>query len=119
MSRQVLVDIVNNIFGQNWILLPDEKGEGEKNDGEERTEEPQKNDNQLDWKFVMPSRKAVRQYMQDAAALNFQHVAGGVITLGTDDTIKLSRRTAFDVKTGIVTVVDTSDVGEKRRKTFS
>ena len=30
---------------------------------------------QLDWKFVMPSRKVVRQYMQDAAALNFQHVA--------------------------------------------
>ena len=67
--------------------------------------------NQLDWKFVMPSRKAVPQYMQDAAALNFQHVAeymqaakkaGGVITLGICDTVKLSGRTAFDVKTGIV-----------------
>ena len=28
VSRQVLVDIANNIFGPNWILLPDEKDEG-------------------------------------------------------------------------------------------
>ena len=28
--------------------------------------------------------------------------AEGVMTLGTDDTVKLSGRTAFDVKTGIV-----------------
>ena len=28
VSRQVLVDIANNISGQNWILLPDEKEEG-------------------------------------------------------------------------------------------
>ena len=41
MSRHVLVDIANNIFGPNRILLPDEKEEGEKNDGEERTEEPE------------------------------------------------------------------------------
>ena len=41
VSRQVLVDIANNIISPNWILLPDEKEEGEKIDGEERTEEPE------------------------------------------------------------------------------
>ena len=41
VSRQVLMNIANNMSGQNWILLPDEKEEGEKNDGEERTEKPE------------------------------------------------------------------------------
>ena len=56
----------------------------------------------------------MHNYIEDAAIFNFQHVAetmveakenGGVLTLGTDDTVKLAGRTAFDVKTGIVTVI--------------
>ena len=62
----------------------------------------------------MPSRKTMRNYIEDAAILNFQYAAetmiatkesGGVLTLGTDDTVKLAGRSSFDFKTGVEPII--------------
>ena len=42
-----------------------------------------------------------------------------MLTLGTDDTVKLAVRTTYGVKTGVVTVINSFDSGKKARKTFS
>ena len=125
VSREILVDIANNLFEQNWVILPDKK---EDRDGEIEDQEAEIIERQLDWRSVMPGRKAVRNYIHHDAILNFQYIAeymleskesGAVLTLGTDDTVKLAGRTAYGVKTGVVTVINSFDSGKKARKTFS
>ena len=88
------------------MVLPENKEERELHNKDDDLPE-----NQLDWRHVMPCRKAVRDYIYDAAILNFQYIAEYLME---SNTVKLAGRKAFDIKTSVVTVVNQSEEGKAK-----
>ena len=127
-QRQVaplLAYIMNKLAGQNW-QPPTEETETLECDDKEADPKLGKRKKMRDLTFVLPSRKCIHRKLEDAAMLNFKHVAesiektkeaGGTVTAGWDDTVKASGHRLHDVKSGRVTCVTTEmdkDGNQKR-----
>ena len=118
-QRQVaplLVHIMNKLGGQTWEP-PSEESERLECAEETIPEDGPtvgKRKKMRDLTFVLPSRKCLQRKLEDAALLNFQHVAetierthaaGGTATAGWDDTTKAAGHRVHDVKSGRITCV--------------
>lgn len=126
-QRQVaplLSYVMNKLAGQKWEPPTEESEKLECGDIED---DPRlgKRKKVRDLTFVLPSRKCLHKKLEDAAMLNFQHVAetvaktqeeGGTVTLGWDDTVKASGHRVHDVKSGRVTCVTTKVDEEGKEK---
>ncbi|ESP02454.1 hypothetical protein LOTGIDRAFT_172011 [Lottia gigantea] len=120
-------DDTNTIFDQNWELagassnteVPEDLNDCESDFSGDEMDDPKKNRTARDLTFVMPSRRYLANYVQDASCLNLEMVArhllnkvDDVITVGLDDTTKAAGHRLFDIKTDSITITQAS--GEKR-----
>ena len=123
--------LANNVFGQSWKIGPNNEDESEnKNEGEDVTENPdkpkvtKKRKKLEDLSHTMPCRKAILNWTETGAILNFKYLAeeitkasdvDSVVVLGIDDTVKAAGHKKHDVKCGTVTIVDK----DKKRTNYS
>lgn len=116
-------NVGNMVFGQCWRVTSDVEERDEDNsddDDEDLTESENlqqhpKKKTRVDMTFVLPSRRTIMRYLEDASYLNLEYVAQQllnkdekVITTGLDDTTKAAGHRFFDVKTDHITITDTS-----------
>ena len=125
-QRQVapcLAYIMNKLAGQKWEVENEEVGiEGVEDcdddyhgaESDDNSNVKRKRSQSRDLTFVLPTRKCLRQRLEDASLMSFKYVAesirethekGGTVTFGTDDTVKASGHRVHDCKTGRVTCV--------------
>ena len=127
----LLAYIMNSLAGQSWEA-PTEENEEDEHENKSEAIQKRKRKETRDLTFVLPSRKALRKKLEDAALLNFKHVAqtiqstsirGGTVTAGWDDTIKSAGHRVHDAKTGRVTCtrseVDEQGNVKKVRQSFT
>lgn len=117
--------IGNGVFGQKWALSADteEDDEAEETEAEADLAESTKKRRKRDLTFVLPSRRTLRQYLEDASYINLEMLAEKlknkqekVVTLGVDDTSKAAGHRKIDVKTTHLTIIDPDT---KKKETFT
>ena len=128
----LLAYIMNNLAGQSWEVSTEETNSEESDSENEDEPQKRKRRDTRDLTFVLPSRRTLRQKLEDASLLNFKYVAesiqntsraGGTVTSGWDDTIKASGHRLHDARSGRVTcvtpVVDNEGKTKKYRQSFT
>ena len=115
---QLLAFIANKIFGQDWSVEADEATDGDDQqddpqgeDIEEPLEKKRKKVGNLE--FVVPSRKAIRRWVQQFSLLSLKDVAtqiteareqNRVVNYGVDETVKAAGNKRFDIKWTHITI---------------
>lgn len=94
-------DLANNVFGQKWILSPEDENDDAEDDGYNTT-----------WNRTLPSAVTLANYLRDAAIMVYKQIGSLFLekssdqcfTLCTDDTVKNAGHRVFDTKTNILVV---------------
>ncbi|KAK6167554.1 hypothetical protein SNE40_021553 [Patella caerulea] len=119
----IAVTLANTVFGQKWQKSgSDSNGDPKEDMGCEPLSSDDEGDcdpltlkrSKRDLTFVMPSRKCMSMYLQDASVLNLEMVArkltqknsSTVVTVGIDDATKAAGHRHFHVKTDHITLKD-------------
>lgn len=128
----ISVQIANTVFHQKWRIADSEKrGEDQVDYTDTSSDTDDDNESENDRKrkrkaedlsFVMPSRKCVMNYLEDASYMNLEAVAkklleknNAIVTVGLDDTTKAAGHRLLDVKTDHITVCGSNE----SRQTFT
>ena len=126
----LLAYIMNKLAGQAWEVPAEAVDDPEVDEKDDLSKRKRRDTRDLT--FVLPSRRILRNKLEDASLLNFKYVAetimntstaGGTVTSGWDDTVKASGHRLHDVKSGRVTcvtpVVDDKGQTKKLRQSFT
>lgn len=131
----IVKDVANIVFHQKWKLSNTDTSEAGNNDDDSEIElevvigetnvnsaQKRKMGESEDMCFVMPTRRCLNMYLEDAAYMNLAVVADvlknndkakQIITVGLDDTTKSAGYRKLDVKTDHITVVDRETMKKK------
>ncbi|ESO94767.1 hypothetical protein LOTGIDRAFT_161016 [Lottia gigantea] len=111
----ITVNIANGVFGQNWCIPSSDLDCEESSDEEsDACESPKPKRRRCgDLTYVMPTRKCLSNYLEDAHYLNLEMLAeyllnkaDSVVTVGIDDATKAAGHDMLHVKGDHITKLD-------------
>ena len=113
---RLVTDVANKIFGRSWSCAGgDDMDEGENGSDSHSDDEfyEQRPKSHTDMAYVLPIRRTIMRYLEDASFLNLEYVArqllekkDNVVTCGLDDTSKAAGHRYYDIKTDHITIID-------------
>ena len=118
-APKLLCFIANKVFKQNWIVA--EERENESKDNKEEPVSKKAKKYQESYSNVLPSRTAVRNWVESFSLLSFADMAESItkakeneekVTFGTDDTVKAAGAKRHDIKSGHITIIGKDNARE-------